>query len=221
MLKLFAAGLLLAAIGTPAAAATTVLDFDAARGRDGRTGYVYGAWQEDGYRVSANRCTSNNTCFVTTGTTLTSLDRTGAALTNMLGSAVTTVARIDGGAFFLDSLQMANNYGNFSGFGAKTMTVDFTFNFVGGTSKAVTYTLDNFAGQRLTVNNLTFAEAALASFSFTPRANSSGFVQFDNIQLRDVAAAVPEPATWALMLAGFGLVGGAMRRRSVRGPLAA
>ena len=30
--------------------------------------------------------------------------------------------------------------------------------------------------------------------------------------------AVPEPATWAMMLAGFGLVGGAMRRR--RGTLA-
>ncbi len=28
-------------------------------------------------------------------------------------------------------------------------------------------------------------------------------------------AAVPEPATWALMLGGFGLVGGAMRRRTV------
>lgn len=30
------------------------------------------------------------------------------------------------------------------------------------------------------------------------------------------AAAVPEPASWALMIAGFGLVGGAMRRRSAR-----
>lgn len=29
-----------------------------------------------------------------------------------------------------------------------------------------------------------------------------------------VAAGVPEPAAWAMMLAGFGLVGGAMRRRS-------
>jgi len=27
------------------------------------------------------------------------------------------------------------------------------------------------------------------------------------------AVAVPEPAAWAMMLAGFGLVGGAMRRR--------
>ncbi len=31
-------------------------------------------------------------------------------------------------------------------------------------------------------------------------------------QLRDVGA-VPEPATWAMMITGFGLVGGAMRRR--------
>jgi hypothetical protein len=30
------------------------------------------------------------------------------------------------------------------------------------------------------------------------------------------AAVVPEPASWALMIAGFGLVGAAMRRRSVR-----
>lgn len=29
--------------------------------------------------------------------------------------------------------------------------------------------------------------------------------------------AVPEPATWALMICGFGLVGGAMRRRSAKG----
>lgn len=28
-------------------------------------------------------------------------------------------------------------------------------------------------------------------------------------------AAVPEPASWAMMLAGFGIVGGALRRRSM------
>lgn len=33
-----------------------------------------------------------------------------------------------------------------------------------------------------------------------------------NVQL---GAAVPEPATWALVLAGFGLIGGALRRRPV------
>ncbi|WP_368039583.1 PEPxxWA-CTERM sorting domain-containing protein [Sphingomonas sp. ID1715] len=35
--------------------------------------------------------------------------------------------------------------------------------------------------------------------------------EFDNLSV----AAVPEPATWALMIGGFGMVGGAMRRRKV------
>ncbi len=40
---------------------------------------------------------------------------------------------------------------------------------------------------------------------------SGGGFEFDNITL---AGAVPEPASWALMLGGLGLVGGALRRRS-------
>jgi hypothetical protein len=39
--------------------------------------------------------------------------------------------------------------------------------------------------------------------------------EFDNI-----AAGVPEPATWALMILGFGAIGGAMRRRKAQGSLA-
>ncbi len=34
------------------------------------------------------------------------------------------------------------------------------------------------------------------------------------LQLLSNDAVVPEPATWAMLIAGFGLVGGAMRRRS-------
>ena len=37
----------------------------------------------------------------------------------------------------------------------------------------------------------------------------------DNVRL-DVTSAVPEPATWALMILGFGLVGGMMRGSSRR-----
>ena len=48
-------------------------------------------------------------------------------------------------------------------------------------------------------------------------AYSSGGAFFDSTSGRVsiVEAAVPEPATWALMIAGFGLVGGAMRRRRI------
>lgn len=42
-------------------------------------------------------------------------------------------------------------------------------------------------------------------------------VGFDNFEFGElVASAVPEPASWALMIAGFGLVGGTIRRRRVR-----
>jgi hypothetical protein len=42
----------------------------------------------------------------------------------------------------------------------------------------------------------------------------------DSLTLTQVRA-VPEPASWALMVAGFGAVGGAMRRRPARGAMAA
>jgi hypothetical protein len=32
----------------------------------------------------------------------------------------------------------------------------------------------------------------------------------------EVAAGVPEPATWAMMIGGFGLIGAAARRRKTR-----
>ena len=40
--------------------------------------------------------------------------------------------------------------------------------------------------------------------------NETAGVQFSAVA---ATGGVPEPATWALMLGGFGLVGGAMRRR--------
>jgi len=50
----------------------------------------------------------------------------------------------------------------------------------------------------------------LVSLSFSTTSN--GYVAIDNIN-GAATAAVPEPASWALMLGGFGLVGGAMRSR--------
>ena len=47
--------------------------------------------------------------------------------------------------------------------------------------------------------------------STTPR-NSNPVRPFDNYRV--TIAAVPEPASWAMMIAGFGLAGAAVRRRS-------
>jgi len=42
---------------------------------------------------------------------------------------------------------------------------------------------------------------------------SSYDIHWDNLNASAATGAVPEPASWAMMLGGFGLVGGAMRRR--------
>jgi hypothetical protein len=45
--------------------------------------------------------------------------------------------------------------------------------------------------------------------------SNEGQFAFDNVRFADAAVgSVPEPATWAMMLIGFGLVGYTMRRRS-------
>ncbi|UUR08894.1 PEPxxWA-CTERM sorting domain-containing protein [Sphingomonas glaciei] len=51
----------------------------------------------------------------------------------------------------------------------------------------------------------------LSALTFSHPTNDPGmYVKIDNLA---VSAAVPEPSTWALLLLGFGLVGGSLRRR--------
>jgi len=60
------------------------------------------------------------------------------------------------------------------------------------------------------------ADVALGAGTYTFRfaeTDNQGFFQagLDNVSV--IGGGVPEPASWAMMLGGFGLVGGAMRRR--------
>ena len=55
----------------------------------------------------------------------------------------------------------------------------------------------------------TFVGSGSDTITFSA-ANDPGYLGLDNVS---VTSAVPEPAAWGLMLAGFGLVGATMRRR--------
>lgn len=61
--------------------------------------------------------------------------------------------------------------------------------------------------------NFTNAGVAFAGTAFSiDFGGTAGQTGYDNITFgSDVAGAVPEPSTWAMMLVGFGAVGGALR----------
>lgn len=60
-----------------------------------------------------------------------------------------------------------------------------------------------------------FGTVGASSITFTPDAQG-----FSNAAIYETSAPVPEPATWAMMLLGFGAVGSAMsRRKKIAGTL--
>ena len=93
-----------------------------------------------------------------------------------------------------------------------------------------TFTFDDSASKSATQINTSGGafrpETALTAFNGTNSAGAwvlkvadttwwdSGSLKSWSVQLTGNTGAVPEPATWAMMIAGFGMVGGAMRRRS-------
>ena len=58
--------------------------------------------------------------------------------------------------------------------------------------------------------NVTVGANSTLSFSFL---NVPDYYSLDNVVVELASGAVPEPDTWAMLIAGFGLTGAAMRRR--------
>ena len=102
---------------------------------------------------------------------------------------------------------MLNNYG-FNFFGTD---VDFGPAFISGFGTAAAINSDEpFARRSL---YFTAAESGSFSFSFdTTSADDFGPI-VDNLSVDLNPGAVPEPASWVMMIAGMGLAGGALRRR--------
>lgn len=105
-----------------------------------------------------------------------------------------------------------------NGFGFQTAE----FNLVNGTETPLTVTILTSTGATRSfdlgqVNGSNWfaitADAGESITSATFNVTPGGFDSFRQLRLGGVAAAVPEPGTWALMLLGFGAVGVSMRRR--------
>ena len=106
------------------------------------------------------------------------------------GGDTETITRTGGGAFNLNSLDMALSW--YDGNPSETVTVN-------GAPLTIT--------QALTTYNLNLHN--VSSVTISGVGSSSGYWLADNINY----AAVPEPATWAMTLLGFGVLGMALRSR--------
>jgi len=73
-----------------------------------------------------------------------------------------------------------------------------------------TTTAQDFASHSLTLTGLVVGNSYTLAFAGQTSTDETSFI--DNVSVTDIGA-VPEPATWALMVGGFGLVGAAARRR--------
>lgn len=120
------------------------------------------------------------------------------------GNNIITMTQVGGGAFDFASIDFADVYNQ-----GNSSTFQLTFNYAAGGSTSSQITLDNLAG----LQTFTFNQAGLASVSWQNIAGDGGWGQFDNVNVGSITAPVPEPETYALMLAGLGMVAWVARRR--------
>ena len=86
----------------------------------------------------------------------------------------------------------------------------FKINFYSSSGSLVdTHTLVTTAGY---ANYSLSGLATFAGFTIFDNTDSAG-LRFQNFSYNSVSGGAPEPASWALMLSGFGLIGGTLRSR--------
>lgn len=101
----------------------------------------------------------------------------------------------------------------------------FTFHLADGTTQVVTgATLDALPGMEANGSQTAFTTNGRLTFSFASAIDRVDFASGNySLEIADLGAValVPEPAAWAMMVIGFGGVGGLMRQRRRFAPIAA
>lgn len=88
------------------------------------------------------------------------------------------------------------------------------FGLVAGTFTTTVDVARGFQSGGAVAASSTFANHSFASLGLTQGTyNFTAPNDTITVQIGGAVAAVPEPASWAMMIVGFGLIGGAMRRR--------
>jgi hypothetical protein len=202
------------AAALPAAASTTI-SFDERTSADGVN---TGDFESDGFAFS----NIQDAGFRSWGTegefSPFNADPDGATLFNN-ANGPGTFTKVGGGAFALTSIDIAGNtdgkeFGGAPIVDPSPFVVRFTGALAGGGTVTQDFTLSGGVGLSNFMFDSDFLDVRSVSWDAGPAGGEGHFAQLDNIIAGDaVTGGVPEPAAWALMLAGFAGVGGLLRRR--------
>jgi hypothetical protein len=138
--------------------------------------------------------------------------------TNVFGAGSTVSTELDSNSLVLTFATPVTALGLFGGvtdefFGYVDGTLSVTLN--GGAASALTG-MAGAGGYLGLISDVAISQVTLTIASFDVKATSAAFVtlseQADLARARDTNGAVPEPATWAMMIVGLGCVGGSLRR---------
>lgn len=195
-------------LATPAAAATVFVDFDTV----GDFTFVEDFYASQGLSFSADALAVTNL----DGGGLSDFDNPPSPFSivtfvgdffNVEKSFINVAAGFDTGfAFFYsaDKVQTVTIYDGLNGSG----------NVLGSIDLAIQYDQGCTPGRfcNWTAAGTSFAGTA-RSVDFTLFNGATGAAAFDNITFGQITPVIPEPASWAMLVAGFGIAGVALRRR--------
>ncbi|WP_339691666.1 PEPxxWA-CTERM sorting domain-containing protein [uncultured Parasphingorhabdus sp.] len=102
----------------------------------------------------------------------------------------------------------ADFFQNFGGGSQSGANAPFIFYLFNGATLLDTINFDVASG-----GGSFFGVTSTNSFDRVELGQTNGFAVIDNVAFGSLTGAVPEPATWAFMIFGFGAIGGALRRQ--------
>jgi hypothetical protein len=141
----------------------------------------------------------------------------GTALDSVSGRTNPTFSLTSAGSLLFSFVSNDHNEGYENSFqggilGIPGLNAFFSYDTLGTTSRSYSFSLSGVAPGTYS------GTAYLESFVSFPNnyINLSGGLTTDptfnfNLNVASIAGAAPEPATWAMMIGGFGMVGGTMR----------
>jgi hypothetical protein len=122
----------------------------------------------------------------------------------LLGSSVISPGTVDGTGYSYVSTGPFNLFSGQQYVIGGNIDINDGDSYITNAASVDTNSLITFAGTALSPNG--------SGFAFADSINANGIGRFGpNFQF--VVGSVPEPATWAFMIFGFGAIGGAMRRQ--------